>query len=789
MINTQALLGTPVGNCVPQELIGQGELGAVFLAERARSRRRVAVKILSPSTSKAAQTPGKQTVFLDRFCQEIALATSLKHENILSLHENGVHEGQAYLVMPYVTGGTLQNVMDREGQMALPKIVAYLDQLAAALDYAHERGIVHQDIKPTNILLTPEGRLLLADFGLGKMVAEKQSAQMPLLQSVNPTGPLEYIAPEQVWGNALDARTDLYALGVILYQMVTGKTPFEGETAVQLLRQLVQASPPSPRLLRTDLPLAAEQVILRAMAKRPPDRYARAHDIANAFRIALTAAGVLLDGSGCEGTATTSDSATSSHLFAPRPRGLFDPMWQKGEDGVKEEAPSTAPRDLPLSSRRSRQGLKTALLRDADGTERLPARAATSEAAPPAPNGIAPLAPGTPPAVPDPVPPVPTEKVTGMLPPTGTGPANPAPVEETSTERQPIPNPLSPFPGIPVTGSLAPISEPGTTGTIKLKEAVKVVQVPVAGQPGRYVTGLLPMTSPTAPTAPLQLPEQPEEEAFAAVKSAFKNFELKKLKRWQKFAALALLMVLALSIFSAFLYAHTNQGPVSKKAVPTKQAASNSQAVLQQQATATAVANTILADPLSQNIHNWPVAASGYKMYVFKDGAYHITDNDANQSAPSILPDVNLKGPMAYSLTMDEIKGDDSSINNSFGMILRFSSQARGGKNIITFYSFEVVNNHSGEYQFWKYDSSLGSSNPWKSIWDMKFGSEFHQGQGTKNSNTFKVVVNGKYFTLTVNGKKVGTAEDSSLTSGGVGMIVNLKGTEVAFSDLKLTYN
>lgn len=829
MINTQALLGTSVGNCVPQELIGQGELGAVFLAERARSRRRVAVKILSPSTSKAAPTPDKQTVFLDRFCQEIALATSLKHENILSLHENGVHEGQAYLVMPYVTGGTLQNVMDREGQMALPKIVAYLDQLAAALDYAHERGIVHQDIKPTNILLTPEGRLLLADFGLGKMVAEKQSAQMPLLQSLNPTGPLEYIAPEQVWGNALDARTDLYALGVILYQMVTGKTPFEGETAVQLLRQLVQASPPSPRLLRTDLPLAAEQVILRAMAKRPPDRYARAHDIANAFRIALTAAGVLLDGSGCEGTATTSDSATSSHLFAPRPRGLFDPMWQKGEDGVKEEAPSTAPRDLPLSSRRSRLGLKTALLRDADGTERLPARAATSEAAPPAPNGIAPLAPDTSPAVPDPVPPVPTAKVTGMLPlfgtgsanpastakmtgmlpPSGTGSANPAPtakvtgilppsgtglansaaVEEVSTSRQPVPNPLSPFPGIPVTGSLAPISEPGTTGTIKLKEAVKVVQVPVAGQPGRYVTGLLPMTSPTAPTAPLQLPEQPEEEAFAAVKSAFKNFELKKLKRWQKFAALALLMVLALSIFSAFLYAHTNQGLVSKKAVPTRQATPNSQAILQQQATATAVANTILTDPLSQNIHNWPVAGSGYKMYVFKDGAYHITDNDANQSAPSILPDVNLKGPMAYSLTMDEIKGDDSSINNSFGMILRFSSQARGGKNIITFYSFEVVNNHSGEYQFWKYDSSLGSSNPWKSIWDMNFGSEFHQGQGAKNSNTFKVVVNGKYFTLTVNGKKVGTAEDSSLTSGGVGMIVNLKGTEVAFSDLKLTYN
>ena len=100
------------------------------------------------------------------------------------------------------------------------------------------------------------------------------------------------------------------------------------------------------------------------------------------------------------------------------------------------------------------------------------------------------------------------------------------------------------------------------------------------------------------------------------------------------------------------------------------------------------------------------------------------------------------------------------------------------------------MNTHDGEYQFWKYDNSKGPAvNPWKSIWDMKFGNEFHQGQGPKNSNTFKIVTNDRYFTLSVNGKKIGTAEDSSLTGGEIGMIVNLKGTEVAFSDLKLTYN
>src|SRR5436305_11700942 len=130
----------------------------------------------------AAQTSDEQAVLLDRFRQEIALVTSLRHENILSLHENGVHDGLAYVVMPYMDNGTLQNVMEREGPLPLPEVAAYLDQLAAALDYAHEQGIVHQDIKPTNILMTSEGRLLLTDFGLGKMGAEGQATQMRLLQ-------------------------------------------------------------------------------------------------------------------------------------------------------------------------------------------------------------------------------------------------------------------------------------------------------------------------------------------------------------------------------------------------------------------------------------------------------------------------------------------------------------------------------------------------------------------------------------------------------------------------------
>jgi hypothetical protein len=141
-----------------------------------------------------------------------------------------------------------------------------------------------------------------------------------------------------------------------------------------------------------------------------------------------------------------------------------------------------------------------------------------------------------------------------------------------------------------------------------------------------------------------------------------------------------------------------------------------------------------------------------------------------------------------YALTMYEVKGDDTSINNSFGQILRFSQKVVGGKRVTTFYSFEVVNTKGGEYRFYKYDDSKGSTaSDWTLLWHHTFGSEFHQGQGTKNINTLKVFEDGKNFTLSVNGKKVGSLQDGSLTCGTVGMLVNLKGTEVAFSNLLIT--
>ena len=251
---------------------------------------------------------------------------------------------------------------------------------------------------------------------------------------------------------------------------------------------------------------------------------------------------------------------------------------------------------------------------------------------------------------------------------------------------------------------------------------------------------------------------------------------------------LAALLIVCGSLGFAYLHFSSLKRPGDSTITP--RGTPNIPATATARAQASADANTILSDPLSQNIRGWPEYSSGPFLFQFKDGAYHITNNDPARVATAILSGEHLDKPFVYTLTMDEIRGDDTSLNNESGLILRFNSQVKNGKQITTFYTFEVVNKQGGQYQFWKYDNSQGpSANPWKQLATRPFGSEFHQGQGPNKSNTFKILVNGKNFTLIVNGKQVWAVQDGSFTSGQVGMLVNLKGTEVAFSDLRLTYS
>lgn len=736
-MNAEALIGTVLGTCTLQKLVGQGGMGAVFLAQQSRPRRQVAVKVLLPMTP---LSPNQLTAFLERFRRETDAAASLEHPNIMPVYEYGERDGVAYLVMPYVSGGTLRDELEREGMLPLAKVVNYLDQMAAALDCAHERGVIHRDIKPANILMTPEKRLLLTDFGLVKIVAEGRMPQMRLTGVGAPVGTPDYMAPEQVIGEEVDARADLYSLGVILYQMVTGTTPFQGETPMQIAAQHLQIPPPSPQMLRRDLPVAAEQVILRALAKRPGDRYASAQELADALRMSLIGTGIPLN-TGMTGAMPAMTGAAGALFNTNR---AAEPAWQTGA------MPAAMAAGKAGGGLLSRTGLFPSV------TSSLPNNAggATMGGGLLSRTGKFPQV-GT---------------GTGALPQLGTGtafsPANPFAAPATSTQQIPTTTMGSGQQLKTNTGALAVPGQAGAGNTVKLTGPVKVVKVPVAGQPGRYLTGILPVTPGT---------QSAEEE------------EQRRLKPWVK--TVILLVATFLVIFAAVgTYWLTRAHPTTPTPATTHTLVGtpNVQATAMAQATQAARDNLILYDPLDHNIHNW--LETPPDVYAFKNGAYHITDHGGSGRA-AILTTTSFGPTLAYTLTMQEINGNDNSANNSFGMVFRFNQQMKNGTNISTFYSFEIVNMKGGEYQFWKYDDTnrANGASPWTSLWHAPFGAEFHQGHGV---NTIKVIMNGNTFNIIVNGKKLGkTINDGSYQNGTIGMIVNLDGTEVAFSNLLLTHN
>jgi hypothetical protein len=337
------------------------------------------------------------------------------------------------------------------------------------------------------------------------------------------------------------------------------------------------------------------------------------------------------------------------------------------------------------------------------------------------------------------------------------------------------------------TGALMqPVEDPtgqGTTGMMKLTQSVKIVKVPVAGQPGRYVTGLLPVVSPPTQALPAQQPALPAPQGETPPELSFRD----KLKHNLKIVLITGLVLVVLFASGIFLMVRAqNHPPAPSTAGAT--AVSNSPdmgATATFQANATAQANIIVADPLSDNNHNWKLASSGPQLFMFENGAYHIT-NRGGDVATSLLPDETFPSSFVYNLTVDEIKGNDASINNQFGLIVRFNATS---KNTSTFYLFDIASaKPGGEYQFWKFDNSFGTSvYPWTKLWSKPFGREYHFGHGTANANMFKLAVQGSKFSFFVNNTALGSTADNSLSGGQIGMLVNLKGTEVAFSNLLVT--
>ena len=277
------LIGEKFGQYEITGLIGRGGMGAVYRARDTKLQRDVALKVLPLDTAQNEE-------LLKRFLREASAAAGLDHPNIIDIYTLDIKDDGAerlyYIAMRYVEGQTLLQLLREQSPLPLERAVKIMEQLADALDYAHQRHIIHRDVKPANIMVGTNDRVTLMDFGIAKAPSKEKLTRVGQVM-----GTIEYMSPEQFHGKPVDARTDIYALGIILYEMLTGGLPF-GSQALLSDPSLFSA-PPTPRQYNPQIPAAVEQVILRCLAEFPSARYQTATELVTALRAALGALSAL----------------------------------------------------------------------------------------------------------------------------------------------------------------------------------------------------------------------------------------------------------------------------------------------------------------------------------------------------------------------------------------------------------------------------------------------------------------------------------------------------------------
>jgi serine/threonine-protein kinase len=275
-MSTSTRIGTVVAGYRLEQLLGRGGMSVVYLAEHLRLGRKVALKLLAPALS-------HDDSFRERFERESRRAAEIDHPNIIPIYDAGEIEGQLYIAMRYVDGSDLKTVIEREGPLGVGRTLFMLEQAASALDAAHARDLVHRDVKPANILIEqPAEHVYLTDFGIVKHTTASQG----LTRTGLFIGTVDYAAPEQIEGMAVDARTDVYALGCVLFECLTGKGPFGREGEVAVMHAHLTEPPPLLTGVRPDLPKGLDQVIARAMAKDRDERYSSCEELIAAARAA-----------------------------------------------------------------------------------------------------------------------------------------------------------------------------------------------------------------------------------------------------------------------------------------------------------------------------------------------------------------------------------------------------------------------------------------------------------------------------------------------------------------------
>ena len=254
------MIGSVVGSYKITDKIGEGGMGAVFKGVDVMLEREVAIKMLRPELAGNPQ-------IVERFRTEAVTLAKLNHPYIATLY-SFIREGDDFfMVMEYVNGETLDDIIRKTGAMTLERAVKLVCQALEGLEHAHSLGIIHRDIKPANMMVTREGTMKVMDFGIARVLGTDR-----LTKAGHLIGTVEYMAPEQVRGEETDGRSDVYSLGILLYEILTGRVPFTATSEYELMRRQIEDAPTPPRVFAADIPLAVEQVIMRALAKRPEAR-------------------------------------------------------------------------------------------------------------------------------------------------------------------------------------------------------------------------------------------------------------------------------------------------------------------------------------------------------------------------------------------------------------------------------------------------------------------------------------------------------------------------------------
>ena len=305
-----------IGNYKILEKIGEGGMGEVFRGLDTMLEREVAIKSLRPELSKRED-------IVTRFRSEAVAQGRLNHPNIAMVYNFLLHGDQYYMVLEFVRGETLDKVISRRGLMPWQECVPVLCQALAGLEHAHRLGVVHRDIKPSNLMITPSGSVKLMDFGIARILQRAH-----LTRAGQMVGTLEYMSPEHIQGQETDARTDIYSLGVVGYEALTGHTPFQRSTDYEIIRAQIEERPTEIHLLRADIPEAVESSVSKALEKKAENRHQTAADFQASLEDAMAAAG---------GAAPP----TRLHRTSPETRLAIDPAYPP-TSVYESQAPETA---------------------------------------------------------------------------------------------------------------------------------------------------------------------------------------------------------------------------------------------------------------------------------------------------------------------------------------------------------------------------------------------------------------------------------------------------------------